>query len=399
MPLKDHPMWRRPTHHMDVQNPTDHVQWVELFFDLVHVVTIFILGNYLSHHLDWTGFLIFSGLFLAVFYAWADSSVFNSLYISTDVTHRLIMAMQIVTMMLIAASIPSAAGKGWAYFALAYAMNRALTAALYQRVRCNGTEGTALAKEQARNFFILAIVFAVSAVIPKPYCYWLFGVGVILVQLQYMLPRIGTLRFERFVPRLGHIAERFALLMLILIGEGFFKIVVTLSEKGIYKVSADTLINNVIGGLSLFVIAWLYFDTAGNAKLKNRRLPNLLAYWFSHIVLMWATVMIGVALAGEVYVGFVDPYPTGYGAIGSAGLAIFLAAIWALQNLVEDHCQIKKFHRAWLRAAGIALALVVLFIHPHVPSIVSNMIWGTALYLQVLVPYIQAFKEHQNQGA
>jgi len=52
-------LWRRPRHHMDVDENHDHVHWVELFFDLVHVVTIFILGNYLSHHLGWQGFWVF----------------------------------------------------------------------------------------------------------------------------------------------------------------------------------------------------------------------------------------------------------------------------------------------------------------------------------------------------
>ena len=124
-------LWRRPRHHMDVDEAHDHVHWVELFFDLVHVVTIFILGNYLSHHLGWQGFWVFTGLFLAIFYAWADSSVYNSLYISTDMPHRVVMALKIVTMMTIAAAIPDVGGEGWTYFALGYALNRALTAYLY----------------------------------------------------------------------------------------------------------------------------------------------------------------------------------------------------------------------------------------------------------------------------
>lgn len=99
-------LWRRPRHYMDVDETHDRVHWVELFFDLVHVVTIFILGNYLSHHLGWQGFWVFTGLFLAIFYAWADSSVYNSLYISTDMPHRVAMALKIVTMMTIAAAIP-----------------------------------------------------------------------------------------------------------------------------------------------------------------------------------------------------------------------------------------------------------------------------------------------------
>lgn len=95
---------------MDVDETHDHVHWVELFFDLIHVVTIFILGNYLSHHLGWQGFWVFTGLFLAIFYAWADSSVYNSLYISTDMPHRVAMALQIVTMKIIEAG-PTGVGK------------------------------------------------------------------------------------------------------------------------------------------------------------------------------------------------------------------------------------------------------------------------------------------------
>lgn len=79
MDLKDAPFWRKPRHHLDAVSPSDHVHWVELFFDLIHVVTIFLLGNFLSHHLDLHGFWIFTGLFIAIFFAWADSSVYNSL--------------------------------------------------------------------------------------------------------------------------------------------------------------------------------------------------------------------------------------------------------------------------------------------------------------------------------
>ena len=106
MALENHPMWRLPKHHLDLKSSHDHVHWVELFYDLIHVVIIFLLGNFLSDHLHLSGFLTFAGLFITVWFAWADSSVFNSLYVSTDVKHRLIMACQIVTAMVMAASIP-----------------------------------------------------------------------------------------------------------------------------------------------------------------------------------------------------------------------------------------------------------------------------------------------------
>ena len=128
MALHDHPMWRKPQHHQDLDHAHDHVHWAELFYDLIHVVTIFLLGNYLSHHLDLHGFLVFAGVFITLWYAWGELSIFNSIYVSTDFWHRLIMAVMICTVMFMAAAIPAIEGKGWVFFALGFAANRAMIA-------------------------------------------------------------------------------------------------------------------------------------------------------------------------------------------------------------------------------------------------------------------------------
>lgn len=391
--MKEFPIWRKPQHHLDVEKPSDHVHWVELFFDLVHVVTIFLLGNFLSHHLNWEGFWIFTGLFVAFFYAWADSSVYNSLYISTDIPHRLIMAAQIVTVMFFAAALNGVTGDGWVYFALAFAANRALTGLLYWRARGHERDRGGFAYEHGRNFFVLAIVFAVSAVLPRPLAYWVFGAGVVGIQLQYMLPRFGTLRFERFVPRLGHISERFALIVLILLGEGFFKMVVTLSEKGVYKPGAGALFNMAVGGLSLFALAWIYFDGVGAARPKSRTPGVLLAYWFGHVVLMWSTVTIGVALAGEIYVGFLEPYPYDYGVIGSVGLGVFLTSVWLLQRLVEGRDISRRHSHGGVRLFGVAMTLITFAALPYVPAIAGNALFGVALFSQIVWPLATALRE------
>ncbi len=399
MALKDFPIWRKPRHHMDVDGASDHVHWVELFFDLVHVVTVFMLGNYLSHHLDWNGFWIYTGLFVAIFYAWADSSIYNSLYISTDIPHRSIMALQIVTMMFIAAAIPEITHGGWVFFAVGYAVNRALTGYLYWRARTVGAESSSLAYELGRNFLGLSVVFLISAFLPHPLAYWVFGAGVLMIQLQYMAPRIGVLRHERMVPRLGHLSERFALLMLILLGEGFFKLVVTLTEKGIAEVYAGTLFNMAMGGLSLFALAWIYFDCVGNAKVKDRRVGMMLGYWFAHIVILWSAVTIGVALAGEIYVSFLEPYPKKYGTIGALGLALFLAALWILQRLVADRDTTRRYHGGGVRAFGIAVTLFMFLVLAHVPALVGNTLWGIAIFSQVGVPLYRAVRDMRADGA
>lgn len=395
MSLHEHPMWRKPQHHHDLDAANDHVHWVELFYDLIHVVTIFLLGNYLSDHLNTEGFLVFCGVFIALWYAWGELSIFNSIYVSTDVWHRIIMAVMICTLMFMAAAIPAIDGKGWTYFALGFAANRAVLAMLYWRARRSNSATHSLCNEQIRNFSAFAGFFAIVAFLPKPYAFWAFVGGMIATQTLYMIPKISVLRHTRFAPRLGHMAERFSLLTLIVLGEGFFKLVVTLSEKGIYKVSPDVLVNFVIGGISMFVMCWIYFDFAGNGKIKDNKLSTLVTWWLAHLTLMLCGVMVGVALAAEVKVGFWEPYPLEYAAIGCFGLAGYIAMLWMLRNIIE-HRVASDFGRADVRIFGIVVAISCFFMIPHIPALIANLIWGTALFSQIAIPVTRAWLTFRN---
>jgi len=396
MALQDHPMWRKPQHHQDIAHTHEHVHWVELFYDLIHVVTIFLLGNYLSHHLNIDGFLVFCGVFIALWYAWGELSIFNSIFVSTDLWHRMIMAIMICTLMFMAAAIPAIGDKGWSFFALGFAANRVMLAMLYLRARQHNTDTYQMCNEQMRNLLFFAFIFATTAFLPKPYAFWVFAGALITTQLVYMIPKVSVLRHDRFLPRLGHMAERFALLTLIVLGEGFFKLVVTLSEKGIYKATPDVLVNFVIGGISMFVMCWIYFDFVGNGKTKDKNLSTMVRWWLAHLALMICGVMVGVALAAEVKVGFWEPYPTKYAAIGCFGLAGYIAMIWVLQNVIE-HRVAKDFGRCDVRIFGILVAISCFFMVPYVPSIVGNLVWGTALLSQLAIPMTRAWLKYRNE--
>lgn len=402
MALEQHPMWRLPQHHLDSDDTHDHVHWVELFYDLIHVVIIFLLGNYLSENISISGFITFAGVFIAVWFAWADSSMFNSLYVSTDIKHRLIMSSQIVTAMIMAAAIPSVTEEGWFYFALAFAANRTITAFLYHRTNQLGVEETRMARKISNNFFALAIVFAISAFTPKPYNFYVFALGIIAIQLLYMLPKIGVLENQRFIPRLGHMSERFALLLLIVVGEGFFKLVVTLSEEGVHQITPSILTNFMFGGFAVFVMCWIYFDFVGNGKPKDKTKTTLVSWWLAHLFLMLSAVLVGVSLAGEVKVGFWEPFPLKYAVLGCFGLAGYLLCLLWIQFTIE-HRVAHRFATVKIRLLGVVLALLTLVIIPYVPAIVGNLVWGTALLSQIAIPVTKAYltiskEEGQEKG-
>lgn len=388
-----HPMWRKPLHHEDHENANDHVHWIELFYDLIHVVTIFLLGNYLSHHFSLDGFMMFTFLFLSVWIAWGDSSFFNSLYVSTDLNHRMIMAFQVCTVMAMAAAIPAMPGKGETYFFLAYGVNRALTAYLYFRAIKHNKNTSSLAYEMARNFAVFAVLFIISAFLPSPFNYIVFIGTLVLLQYSYLSPTKGVMRHERFVPRIGHLSERFALLLLIALGEGFFKMVLGMAEKGVYKASPELWFNFILGGISLFVLCWCYFDFVGNGKLKNHTRRNIATWWYGSMLVMLAAVMLGVALTGEVKVNstFLEPYPFKYAILGCTGLALYIAALSIIQHTLE-HRVAHNFASMKLRIAGIVIALGLLLIVQDIPSIVGNAIWFSALGLQVFVPLLLAYR-------
>ncbi|MGF1707053.1 low temperature requirement protein A [Enterovibrio baiacu] len=399
MSLSDHPLWRKPQHHLDSNSSSDHVHWMELFYDLVHVVSIFVLGNYLSHHLGFNGFFVFAGMFIVIWLAWFDLSLFNSLYVSTDIHHRYAMSAQIVTVMLMSSSVSTIDGEGWPFFAIGYAINRLILANLYRRARFVGPDKEdQLPCEMSRNFGIGATIFAVSAFLPQPYGYLLFGAGVVLMICLFVLPKVGITRYERSVPRLGHMAERFALLLLIVAGEGFFKLVITLSDVGIGTVSADVFVNYVIGGAAIFVMCWVYFDFVGNGKPKDASQKTLAIWTLSHVALMLSAVCVGVALSAEVKVGFWESYPYKYAVIGCLGLAVYLYSLLMIQNVIEKR-KAHHFATAKVRWFGIIMALVCLILVPYIPSILSNLLWATALFSQIIIPVTSAYRAFTRDAA
>ncbi len=383
------PLWNKPKHHEDVEHKNHHVNWIELFYDLVHVVCVFLLGGYLSHHLTVQGFFVFAALFAMIWIAWGDTVFYTSLYVSNDALHRVIMALQICAVMVFAAAITNIPGKGELYFAIGYAVNRALLALMYWRaIQHNVDEQKSLAFEMFRLFAVTACLFFISAFLPNPINYWVWFTAMLLLQLGYLLPKVGVMRYKRFTPRIEHLSERFALLMLIVIGEGFFKLVVTLADKGIYKVNPEVFFNYVIGGLALCAMCWIYFDFIGNGKIKTTK-RYMSRWWYSHLVMMMAAVMMGVALTGEVKVGFSEPFPANYAWVGCIGLVLYLSCSWLIQTSIDERFG-HNYYGLCLRLFGITMALVTLALVGKVPAIVGNTLYSIALLSQVVVPVFRA---------
>ena len=54
MALENHPMWRLPKHHLDLKSSHDHVHWVELFYDLIHMCSYVWRYTRIGYHSHFT---------------------------------------------------------------------------------------------------------------------------------------------------------------------------------------------------------------------------------------------------------------------------------------------------------------------------------------------------------
>ncbi|MDX6564629.1 MAG: hypothetical protein QOE10_291, partial [Gaiellales bacterium] len=119
--------------------PPDRVEeerqasWLELFFDLVLVAAVAALADQLHHDHSLTGFAVFAGLFVPVWWIWWGFTWYSSAFNPDDTTNRLALLAAMAGIGALAVGAPGAAHGHSTTFVVAYASLFALLAGLYAR--------------------------------------------------------------------------------------------------------------------------------------------------------------------------------------------------------------------------------------------------------------------------
>ena len=80
-----------------IVSPDDQsVTFVELFFDLVYVAALIQLGDQLSSDVSWSGLGRFAGVFAVLWWTWTGTTAFTNRFAVDDITHRLLVFVQMV---------------------------------------------------------------------------------------------------------------------------------------------------------------------------------------------------------------------------------------------------------------------------------------------------------------
>jgi low temperature requirement protein LtrA len=290
--------------HNEQKDKERHATWLELFYDLIFVVTISQLAFYLHENISFLGFLQFLLLFVPVWWAWVGTTFFATRFYSEDVAHRLLLLIQMGGAAALAVNIHDALGKTSMGFALSYAFMRILLVVEYYRVlRRHSAESNKiktnfphpLIKRYIIGFSIASVIWIISAFVANfEIRLFLWLVGLII---DFATPLTAGKLHSRFAPDVSHLPERMGLFTLIVLGESIVSIVVGMTNQtwNLYSVTVSSL------GLCIsFSLWWLYFSdvkgTAIQAVREKAKIGIYYAWLYAHFPLVIGITAVGVGI-------------------------------------------------------------------------------------------------------
>ncbi len=316
-----------------IDEPHRAATQLELLFDLTFVVAVAGLVAQFGHAVG-AGHAVsalapFLQVFFAVWWAWMNFTWFASAYDTDDVRYRLLTLTQMAGVLLLAAGIPSAfCRRDYLVITVGYLVMRSASAAQWLRAAREDAAGRATALRYAWWVAVLELLWlarqlaAGADVLRGAAAQWAFGALVVAeLAVPVWAERAGGTTWHPH-----HIAERYTLFTIILLGESVLAV-----STGIADALADGLrpmpvLIALSGLVLLFALWWLYESQPSGAALAARRTRSFL-WGYGHYGSFAALAALGAGLEVAVRAdGHAGSPATGYAVAIPA--AVFLLLLW-----------------------------------------------------------------------
>ena len=306
---------------------------LELFFDLCFVVAVASAASALHHEVAadhvGDGVVGYVTVFFAIWWAWMNFTWFASAYDTDDVPYRLTTLVQIAGALILAAGVPEAmAGGDFAVITVGYVVMRLAMVTQWLRAAGSDPPHRRSALRYAVGIAALQVGWVLRLLLPESLGYAGF---LVLVAAELAVP----IWAERAAPTTWHprhIAERYGLFTLIVLGECVLASSLAIQTALEEDAALADLATTAAGGLlTVFGMWWLYFAKESHEFLTSLRVA--IVWGYGHYLVFASAAAVGAGLAVNV------DYLTDHAAIGARGaaaaftipVALFLLAVWALQ--------------------------------------------------------------------
>lgn len=366
---------------------------LELLFDLTFVVAVAAIVAQLGHAIGaghpLSALVPFLQVFFAIWWAWMNFTWFASSYDTDDVPYRLLTLLQMAGVLLLAAGIPAAFGHdNYIAITLGYLVMRSCLVAQWLRAAREDASGRRTALRYAAGITALEALWLVRLLLAE--LGLLRGGGVHLVFLVLVILELSVpawaerARGTAWHPH--HIAERYTLFTIILLGESVLAVSTGIADALRDGFRPSLVVVALSGLVLLFALWWLYELEPSGAGLADRRTRSFL-WGYGHYAIFAALAALGAGL--EVAVRSDDSHG------GSATLtegyavaiptAVFLVLMWAVHATMASRSQI----RAHVLFAAAALVLVAPLATAAIPSstvAAIALVTATAVAVTVAMP-------------
>ena len=358
---------------------------LELFFDLVFVVAIASAAGEWHHglaegHLG--DLLNFVMVFFAIWWAWMNYTWFASSYDCDDVPYRLLTFTIMAGSLMLAAGIPDLFDDGQSGLVVGgYALMRFAMVAMWLRAAAGHPEGRRTALTYAVGIAAVQVLWIARLLLEGRTVLMVSFFA--LVVLELVVPVVAERQgFTPFHPH--HIAERYALLTLIVLGEVVLAAVQAV--QGALDAGARTgLLTLVVGGLLLvFSMWWLYFKR-DHAGLFEGSIGSIFLTGYGHYLVFASVAATGAGLAAAVDLVQGEAH-TSSRAVGLALAGAVAVYVWCL-TAMHSQAGAPVVERRVGVAVGMA-ALVVAAVTPPIgvtvlviglmlAAVVAHHVWTT----------------------
>ena len=324
-------VWRWPMHPRREDEEHRAATPLELLFDLCFVVAIAQAGNALHHalaanHAD-TGVLSYLMVFFAIWWAWMNFTWFASAYDNDDVLYRVATLVQIAGVLILAAGVTRAFDRhDFAVVFLGYAVMRAGLVAMWLRAARTDRARRTTDLRYAGGIVVAMAGWSVMLVSG----HWPLGGWWLMALIELAIP-IWAERAVKTPWHPHHIAERYGLFTIIVLGESVLAatnaVRTALDEHG----PTGALIATIVGGLLIvFCLWWLYFAKPAHSLLISNRAAFVWGYGHYFVFSSAAAIGAGLAVNVDQDIGATHLPEWSAAATVTVPVAVFLIILWLL---------------------------------------------------------------------
>ncbi len=322
---------------------------LELLFDLVFVVAIAQASEGLRHSIAGahavSGILGYLMVFFAIWWAWMNFTWFASAYDCDDLPYRLAVFVQITGALIIAAGVSGMFETRGLTAATVFGYVVMRLAAVVQWLRASASDPPRrrTTRRYAAGISLLQVGWAALLFTPE-----LWTVGFLTLAALELLVPVWAERAEPTTWHPHHIAERYGLFTLIVLGESILAATLAVQSSLRTREALASQLPLIVGGLLIvYSMWWIYFDRPAHDLLASSR--KAITWGYGHYFVFAAIAAVGAGL------GVAVDQATGQAKAGAAvavPVAVYLCCLWFIHYRPD-------YRRT--RAPGpIAAALVLL---------------------------------------